>query len=152
MNGTLTEAIDTFGWVLLLAIFEFETTSFGIQTDLFNKQLLTFISLVGYSIIIYSAVNYGLEKEWLDLANSIVWILIVMIITYDIYKPSTTEQGLKLRVTIKTILYSLIFLFALKWLIDGELLDFYDAVMWILAFFVIELNIFKFESFNINKK
>jgi hypothetical protein len=41
----------------------------------------------------------------------------------------------------KVILYFVLFVAAIYWGINGDFVDFWDAFLWLLAFFFIELNV-----------
>jgi hypothetical protein len=79
--------------------------------------------------------------------NAWTWILIVLVLEYDVYVPGHYARWeWYLRNTIKVALYAALFVYALLWGLDGSWLDFYDALLWILCFFAIELNIFAYEE------
>lgn len=147
VNGTFTETIDTAAWVVILALFEWETISLKEEySGILEKILITLLTLAGYGVIFFSAYSYYLESEWLDLVNSITWILVILVLQYDVYFPGHYGQSeWTARNSIKITLYAALFIFALLWGIQGEALDFYDSFLWILSFFVIEMNVFNFE-------
>lgn len=147
VNGTFTETIDTAAWVVILALFEWETISLKEEySGILEKIFIAFLTLAGYSVILFSAYSYYLESEWLDLANSITWILVILVLQYDVHFPGHYGQSeWTKRNIIKLVLYGALFCFAVMWGIQGEALDFYDSFLWILSFFVIEMNVFNFE-------
>jgi len=147
INGTFTETIDTAAWVVILGLFEWETRSMGkTYTGKTEPLILALLSVFGYSVILYSCYSYFIEQEWLDFANALTWILVVIVLQYDVYFPRH-QSRIKwvIHNLIKTLLYTGLLIFAVLWGLDGEILDFYDAFLWILSFVVIELNVFKFE-------
>lgn len=147
MNGTFTETIDTAAWVVILALFEWETRHLKEENwSVFEKGVISLLSIFGYSVIVYSCYSYFIEAEWLDFANALTWILVVLVLQYDIYFPGHYGKSeWTARNILKFALYGALFVFAVMWGIEGEALDFYDAFLWILSFFVIEMNIFNFE-------
>ena len=52
-------------------------------------------------------------------------------------------EGLVYRVSnvIKIVLYSILFVAAVYWGLYGDFVDFWDAFLWLLAFFFIEMNV-----------
>ena len=60
-------------------------------------------------------------------------------------RPRSTIRGRALRASAisKFALYSLLLLAAIYWGIKGDLVDFWDAFLWLVAFAFIELNIFE---------
>lgn len=147
INGTFTETIDTAAWVVILALFEWETRHLKEEHwSIFEKGIISLLSIFGYSVIVYSCYSYFIETEWLDFANALTWILVVLVLQYDIYFPGHYGKSeWTARNILKFALYGALFVFAVMWGIEGEALDFYDAFLWILSFFVIEMNIFNFE-------
>lgn len=147
MNGTFTETIDTAAWVVVLGLFEWETRHLKEeQWSLVEKSVISLLSTFGYSVIVYSCYSYYVEAEWLDFANALTWILVVLALQYDIYFPGHYGKSeWTIRNIIKFALYGALFVFAVMWGLEGEALDFYDAFLWILSFFVIEMNVFNFE-------
>jgi hypothetical protein len=95
----------------------------------------------------------GTEQQWraiqwltiVDVINSITWILVVLVLEVDVRLQrrnrfhGTIVIGSK---RVKIVLYSILFGAAIYWGFLGDLLDFWDAFMWLLAFFFIEMNIF----------
>ena len=81
------------------------------------------------------------------MANAVVWLLVCAAIAYDMYAPGVYGGGeWRLRNAVKIALYATLVLIAVWWGIHADLLDFYDASLWILCFAVVELNIFHFED------
>ena len=96
----------------------------------------------------------GTKSDWqaiqnlglVDIINSGTWILVVMIIELEVLFGSklvtTRLKFLNLKI-LKTILYLILFSAAAFWGFKGDFLDFWDAFLWLVAFFFIELNLLK---------
>ncbi len=81
---------------------------------------------------------------WVDAINSIVWILIVVILEIDVRLQERNKLvGLVYRISYsaKIVLYAILFAAAVYWGIKGDFVDFWDAFLWLLAFFFIEMNV-----------
>jgi hypothetical protein len=147
-HGTLNEALDSFGWVLLLGVFEWETRGLGEEyLSQWEKIVIWILQLVGYGLAINAARVYFNIGEWVDFANAALWLLVCCTIVYDVFVPG--EFGSlewKIRNAFKIFLYVAILAIAVYWGITSDWLDFYDASLWILCFFMIELNIYKHET------
>lgn len=147
-HGTLNEALDSLGWVLLLGVFEWETRALGEEyLSRREKIVIWVLQLVGYGLAINAARVYFSIGEWVDFANAALWLLVCCTIVYDVFVPG--EFGSlewEIRNGFKILLYIAILAIALYWGITSDWLDFYDALLWILCFFMIELNIFKHET------
>jgi len=86
---------------------------------------------------------------WVDIINSMDWLLIVAILEVDVYlqlHDKFTGKAYKISQMIKPLLYFILFANAVYWGFKGDFVDFSDAVLWILAFFFIELNIFQWHE------
>ena len=90
--------------------------------------------------------------QWLALAdviNSFTWIAVVIVLEVDVrLQQQNRFKGRVVLVSknIKFVLYAILLGAAIYWGFLGDLLDFWDAFMWLLAFFFIEVNIFKVEK------
>lgn len=156
IHGTLYEALDSLGWVLLLGTFEYETSSLDEDyVSPFEKYALIVVQTVGYGLAIYACWNYWAARDWADLANAMTWLAVCAVIAYDVYAPG--EYGgteWRIRNGVKLVLYGILFAIAVWWayvglIVDRDahgLLEFYDATLWILCFVVVELNIFAYET------
>ena len=140
------KALDQIGWLLILGVFEWETrqpAADGGRRRLLGAPLA--VELLGYGFALYALANYWNARIWLDVVNSIVWLAISATIWLDILRPVGAAAGAHKRRNIaKFALYSGTFICAVLWGIEGALLDFYDAALWILCFFAIEMNLLRF--------
>ena len=141
------KALDQIGWLLILGVFEWETR--GLAMGGGRRSLLgwpTGVELFGYGCAVFALANYLHDRIWLDVGNSVVWLAISAMIWLDILRPvgaNTPAYGQ--RHIVKVLLYAATFAFAVLWGADGAALDFYDAVLWILCFFAIEMNLLRIE-------
>lgn len=148
INQTVAEGMESFAWLMLLMLFEYETLKLNkFDISLFERYLIhggrvTAYIFILYSVYTYASVQYISKNGILDILNALIWLLIVALIEYELYSPKKDRA----RLIFKVLLYSALFVIALFWGINEEWFDFYDAVVWIVCFFFIELNIIKFES------
>ncbi len=81
---------------------------------------------------------------WVDVINSAVWLLIVLVLEIDVWLQEHDKfEGRALRIStrIKFVLYSTLLLAAIYWGFKGDFVDFWDALLWLVAFFFIEMNV-----------
>lgn len=81
---------------------------------------------------------------WTDVVNSFCWLLVVIVLQGDIWlQISETRKGMLARFSRygKGVLYSVLTICCFYWLSFGAILDFADALFWLLAFFLIEMNL-----------
>ncbi|MEX6634433.1 hypothetical protein [Hyphococcus lacteus] len=98
-----------------------------------------------------SAENLSLIKRlaWTDVVNAGLWVLIVIILELEIYLKSSALIGTKFFLaykSFKVLLYSILFVNAGYWWYLGEPWDAWDAMLWIVAFFFIEMNMLKWQE------
>ena len=77
------------------------------------------------------------------------WLVIVAILEVDVIlqlKGKFTGNAFKFSQLLKLVLYSILFACAVYWGFNGEFIDFWDAFLWLLAFFFIEMNIFEWHK------
>lgn len=153
INQTAVEGIESLAWLVLLILFEWETSQLDKpyisaleRYSIHTGRILAYI-LILYSTYAYTTPEYISENGSTDMYNAITWLLIVFLLEYDVYFPGVYKKWeWHLRNTLKIALYGALFAIAVWWWIDGEFFDFYDAVLWIVCFFFIELNVFIFEE------
>lgn len=135
------KAIDQFGWVIILAVFEWETGRLqrGVALTSIAPGALA-AELVGYACALYALNHYVNIRDPVEIANATAWLAISAQIWVDLFHPDGA-RGL-LRSTLRWTLYAITLACAVIWGVTGEWLDFQDAVIWIVCFFVIEINIF----------
>lgn len=81
---------------------------------------------------------------WVDVINAAVWLLVVLVLEIDVRLQERNRfEGLSLRASniTKIILYAILFVAAVYWGVYGDFVDFWDAFLWLLAFFFIEMNV-----------
>jgi hypothetical protein len=139
-HATVREALDSLGWVILLLLFEWETRR---PTGLPLPRSVIALQAFAYVTIVFALYRFALhiEDKPLDFYNAFAWILVAVGIEFDIHRPATRgTAAYQLRFTAKYILYGFLCLLAAIWGLRSEVLNFYDALLWILCFFAVELN------------
>lgn len=92
---------------------------------------------------------------WIDVINAGVWLLVVLVLEADVrLQERELFEGLALRASnaAKFVLYGILFLAAIYWGIYGDFVDFWDAFLWLLAFFFIELNVVEWRQEALEEK
>jgi len=86
----------------------------------------------------------AVRLAWVDVINAGVWLGIVMILEVDVRLQERNRlQGtvLKVSTALKVLFYSTLFCAAVYWGIKGTFVEFWDAFLWLVAFFFIEMNV-----------
>ena len=109
-----------------------------------------FLRLPGLTAVIdQSGFTDILRLAWVDVINSGVWLLVVLVLEIDVFLQERKQmEGMLLRVTnyAKFVLYATLFLCAIYWGVKGDFVDFWDAFLWLVAFIFIELNVFEWRQ------
>lgn len=91
------------------------------------------------------------RQAFVDVLNSIDWLLIVLILELDVYlqiRGKLSKKIIPISRVIKIILYSILFINAIYWGIEGTFLAFWDAFLWLIAFIFIEMNMLGLQTKN----
>ncbi len=140
-------AIDQIGWLILLGVFEYETRSAARGRAVVARPLPLAFEFAGYACAVYALARYIDAADALEIANSVTWLAISAVIWADILWPADAGSRRHFwRTGLKRLLYALTLVWGSIWGWQGSLLDFYDAALWILCFFGIELNLLGLEG------
>lgn len=91
---------------------------------------------------------------WADVVNAATWLLIVVILEMDVRLQERGKlEGTVLRASnaTKFLLYGILFVVAVYWTVDGDLVDSWDAYLWLVAFFFIEMNVLEWRHETLSK-
>jgi hypothetical protein len=94
------------------------------------------VDAAGHTAIVWLA--------WVDVINAGVWLLVVFVLEVDVYLQERNRfEGAILQASTlsKFALYGILFVAAVYWGFYGDFVDFWDAFLWLLAFFFIEMNV-----------
>ena len=86
---------------------------------------------------------------WVDAINGGVWILVVVLLEIDVCLQGHNrfeDAALKTSTVLKFLLYGTLGLAVLFWLWKGQFKDWWDALLWPVAFVFIELNVFEWRA------
>lgn len=91
----------------------------------------------------------GILLGYTEVVNAGTWILVVMVLWVDVFlqlRGELTDRFYRINAYIKTVLYLILVAAAIIWGIYGNFMDFWDAFIWIAAFFFIELNLLQWHE------
>jgi hypothetical protein len=86
---------------------------------------------------------------WIDVVNAGVWLLVVLFMEWEVMlelRNALSKRRLIILKTIKGTLYLILLGDAIYWHIYGAFIDYWDAYLWLLAFVLIDLNVFKWDD------
>ena len=101
--------------------------------------------------VITNASNLSSVKAlaWADVINSVAWVSVVLMLEVDVHTQLgniSSKWWEKYNIFVKVTVYSVLFLAAVYWGVTGNFLEFWDAFLWIVAFVLIEMNMFEWQA------
>ena len=141
-DATLSSFIDSLGWLMLLAVMEHESHRHRRpMVHRWEKAAVSGASVLAYAIILTAWWRYFEDGSWLRFVNATAWIGVVLVLLWQFYGPERAMHGVADRV--KLGLYAVLVGCALLWTFgDFPTVEAVDAWLWLLCFWVIELNVF----------
>lgn len=129
--------------------------SYGVDLDEFESitaancavfgAVLPMYQFPGIQAVVDSAGLFDIRAlAWVDVINAGVWLLVVLVLEMDVrLQEKNRLDGTILRVSnlLKATFYSALFIAAVYWGVKGDFVDFWDAFLWLVAFFFIEKNV-----------
>ena len=104
-----------------------------------------FFQFPAMSVVVDAEGLYEIRAlAWVDVINAAVWLLVVLVLETDVrLQEKNRFEGVALRTSnaMKFVIYFVLFLAAIYWGVKGNFVDFWDAFLWLVAFFFIELNV-----------
>jgi hypothetical protein len=142
-HATFHEGIDCVGWLMLLAAFEWQTRKEeNARTGRGETIALAAVEAAAYALVVYAWGNYYLHGMWLDFVNATLWLCVVAMLSADVWwKGASAWRKRRLHHALKTALYAGLVAIAVTWGVQEDILNFYDAFLWIVCFFAIEMNV-----------
>lgn len=141
--GRFSEGLDAFAWFALLLLFEIEIRYphwTRIPRNAFMLGLLRLIAVAGVAIAAFSFIR---EHEWLDAGNAWLWIAVVAVLELPLRAPLLVARHRRAFTITSLALYGALAVMALTWLARGAWLNGYDALLWIAAFALIEMDLLR---------
>jgi len=138
---TLTSTVDALAWLILLVMYELETNSNNLPISETIMQAIRY-GLIALIALVF--ISYLSDSEWLDVANSLLWFGLIAMLEFEVHKPALVMRHGHLFWLLTLTTFIGLIAMAVIWLWQGAWLDGYDAVLWIVAFGLIEVDIFNF--------
>ena len=85
--------------------------------------------------------GYTLEEDVLDAVNSVLWIAVVILLEAEVRFPELVSNARTAFAATAALLYGGLAVLVVLWAVNGLWFDAYDALLWLIAFATLELNI-----------
>lgn len=141
LNGRGTETVDAAAWFALLLLFELEMRWPQQAARQHNAAIMMGLRLLAAGAIGWAAITFVREREWLDAVNAWLWIGVVVVLELEVRAPALIVRYRTIAVAASITLYAALTVVAAIWLVRGEWFDGYDALLWIAAFVLLELDL-----------
>ena len=109
-----------------------------------------FFSYEKYKIITDTQTLTDVKRlAWVDVINATAWVSVVLMLEIDVHTQLgniSSKLWEKYNKFVKVTVYSVLLLAAIYWGITGNFLEFWDAFLWIVAFVLIEMNMFEWQT------
>jgi hypothetical protein len=141
--GTLSEALDATAWLVLLALFDLETGFGGGFRASGTAIAIRGARLAAAAAVGAAAIGYVYQNEWLNAVNTGLWIAVVVLLEIEVRHPRAVARRRAWFAATAATLYTGLAVLVLIWAARGEWFDAYDALLWIIAFAMIEMDILR---------
>ena len=109
-----------------------------------------FFSHEGYKVITDGKTLIDVKGlAWVDVINATAWVSVVVMLEIDVHTQLgniASKTWEKYNKFVKVSVYSVLFVAAVYWGVTGNFLEFWDAFLWIVAFVLIEMNMFEWQA------
>lgn len=139
--GRFSEAMESLAWYALLILFAFEGLRGKRRPGAPALALVHATRALATLSIAATAVLYVREREWLDAANLLLWIAVVVVLEFQVRLPAFAAAHPRAFARSAVMLYTALGVLALVWLARGEWMDAWDAALWLAAFALLELGL-----------
>jgi len=86
---------------------------------------------------------------WVDVLNASAWVSVVLMLEVDVHTQLgniSSKLWDKYNIFVKVTVYGILLIAAIYWGVSGNFLEFWDAFLWIVAFVLIEMNMFEWQA------
>lgn len=139
--GTLSKGLDALAWLVLLALFMLETgfaPHIGTPQAAIAMRTARLIAAAGVGV---AGIGYVIEQDRLDAVNTALWIAVVVLLEFEVRHPRKVARMRAGFTAITVTLYAGLAILVLMWGWRGEWFDSYDALLWLIAFAAIEMDV-----------
>jgi hypothetical protein len=141
-RGTVNEALDAVAWLTLLVLFELET---GRHIPAHGRAAAAVrgLRLAAAAVVVVAAVGFVRDANTLAAANAWLWLAVVVLLEVEVRRPQLVARRRARFTRIATVVYGALAALVLVWAWRGHWLDAWDALAWLAAFAVIELDVLR---------
>ncbi len=151
ITDRLYDGLDSIAWLGLLFSFELEARYIHQPISIPLVPLNRAFRCLAILLITTAYGGFIRESAWLDVLNSALWLVAIVLLECESRLPRLVSRfPLAFKLMGAAVLLSLIGL-SLVWANQGEWFDAYDALIWIIALVIIDLDFLKRTPWQIPK-
>ena len=140
---TLAKGLDAAGWLALLALYALETAGLESLRAPHEAAAVRAVRLIAAAAVCAAGIGYIIGRDSLDAINSGLWIAIVVLLEFEVRRPQQVARYRAWFTTTAATLYAGLAVLVVAWVWQGAWLDAYDALLWLIAFATIEMDVLK---------
>jgi hypothetical protein len=137
--GTAYEGLDSVAWLALLALFALEAA--GRFRSRAGLAAIRGLRLALAAAVAAATVGYFIEQEWLDAANSSLWIAMVAVLEIEVRGAAAGKPRQAWLGAVLLLVCVGLGAHVLVWAVRGDWFDAYDAALWLAALVVVERSV-----------
>lgn len=138
--ASVSKGLDSAAWLVLLVLYSIETSNAALMNHRAAASALRAMRLLSALGVVVAGVGYIIEGDALDAVNTGLWIAVVCLLEFEVRRPQAVARSRAAFVTIAGVIYGGLALLVFVWAWRGEWLDAYDALLWLIAFAAIEMD------------
>ncbi|MEO8442272.1 MAG: hypothetical protein ABI547_07280 [Betaproteobacteria bacterium] len=139
--GTLSKGLDATAWLVLLALYTLETAFAAHVRTPRAAIAMRAVRLVAAVGVCAAGISYVLERDALDAFNTALWIGVVVLLEFEVRRPRKISRFRAAYTATAAALYTGLAILVLVWAWRAEWFDAYDALLWLIAFAMIEMDV-----------
>ena len=141
LRGEYNDGFDSLAWISLMGLYEIESQQ---RIDgLSLRDRLRPLRSLAILVVVFAETSYLFEGAWLDVVYSVQWLFVIALVELETRQPHLVRVHLR---RFKLAAFTLALSMALVvgvWFSQGLLFNGYDALIWMLAFILIDLDLVK---------
>ncbi|HEV7391965.1 MAG TPA: hypothetical protein VGO08_10000 [Burkholderiales bacterium] len=141
IGGSISKALDAAAWLTLLLLFEAETQFATQVRSKRQRATVRTLRLAAAAGVVAATIGYVLEDDILDALNSAVWIAVVVLLEIQMRFRDHVQRARLAFAAVAASLYGALALLVVIWASRGQWFDAYDALLWLVAFGALELDL-----------
>jgi len=139
--GSLANSLDTLAWLLLLVFYELQNAI--TSPIILSAKRQQYVRNVLIVIIIGVFLRYLQVKEWLEVTNELLWFALIALLETEARWPDRVRQFKRSYWLASVLVFLGLIGVVVAWAWQSAWLDVYDASLWIIAFGLIDMDIFQ---------